>query len=225
LSRVVTAFLLSLVAGAAPAQSAQRLTAESAVAKLDAHLRAHAVELLQRFGGTFYVLGVSMDSSGALLGHAARQWPALEASPDAWTDSLVVELVDQRAGKRAVAYLTDRWRSVDPVRADSLVAVFHFESANGSCVETRYAYAFLDDGRVQWGEPQPVQCQRRVWTDSTRARPNGRGGSIGIGVRNCRRARRPGIAAELLPSRRRIGHTHGARQGSRRHLAPGASDL
>lgn len=173
MNRMVPAILLSVVVGAAQSQAAPRPPAESDAAKAAAHLLTHAGELLRRFGDTFYVLGVSIDASGALAGHATRQWPALQASPDDWTDSLVVELVDQRAGKRAVAYLSDRWRAVDSVRADSMVAVFHFESASGSCVETRYAYAFLDDGRVKWGQPRSAPCQRRVWTSATRARPNG----------------------------------------------------
>lgn len=164
LTRMVAALLFSLAAGAAQAQSAEPRPGESDVARADAHLRTHAGELLRRFGDTFYVLGVSIDVSGALAGHATREWPALQASPDEWTDSLVVELVDQRRGKRAVAYLADRWRVLDPVRADSMVAVFHFESANGLCVESHYPYAFLDDGSVKWGEPESAPCRLRVWT-------------------------------------------------------------
>jgi hypothetical protein len=133
-------------------------------ARLDSLLLAQATRLLARYGDTFYVLGNGVSPDGAPVAVATRHWAPLDAPPDEWRDSLVMELRDQRDRMRSAAYLLDRWRQLDPARADSMVAVFHFESAAGACSETWRPYHFdSSTGAPLWGQPVSRPCAPDIW--------------------------------------------------------------
>jgi hypothetical protein len=131
--------------------------------RLDSLLLSHARALLERYGDTFYVLGIYLDSTGELSEIATRAWPALDASPDEWGDSLRAAFEDFRPRLRSAAYLLDRWRQLDSTRADSTFADFHFETAAGACFESRRRYDWAPDGTLIWGPPLQRSCRREIW--------------------------------------------------------------
>jgi hypothetical protein len=139
--------------------------------RLDSLLLDQATRLLERFGDTFYVLGLYVGPGGEVLGISTRNWAALNAPPDEWRDSLEAALREYLPNVRTAAYVVDRWRQLDSTRADSTYAVFHFESAAGFCLETRRRYEWSAAGPVVWTKPDTIPCTPRIWRGRS-AKPN-----------------------------------------------------
>lgn len=131
--------------------------------ELEALLLEQAGALLERFGDTFYALGLYLDADGEPLGVSARAWPSFDAPPEEWADSLVAGMGEYRPDMHSAAYLLDEWRTVDPVREDSTFAVFHFETPTGLCLETNWRYAWSADGHTVWTPEERRICEVRIW--------------------------------------------------------------
>ena len=105
------------------AVTAQSRRVQTPPQRLDSLLLDQATHILERYGDTFYILGLYLGSGDEVLGIATRHWPALSAHPDEWRDSLVAAFGDYLPQVRAAAYLEDRWRLLDSTRAESTYAV------------------------------------------------------------------------------------------------------
>jgi hypothetical protein len=137
---------------------------------LDSLLTDQATRLLERYGDTFYILGLALDSTGTPLGISTRHWPPLSATPDEWGDSLRAAFGDYRTQMRAAAYLNDFWRQTDSTRADSTFAIFHFETPGGACYESRRHYDISQSSTPIWGPQEERLCRLEIWQS---ARPRG----------------------------------------------------
>lgn len=116
--RISGVLLLLCVHGSAAA-AIQTEDAPAAPRRLDSLLSEQATHALERYGDTFYILGVYLGSDGEARAISTRHWPALTAPPDERLDSLEVAFLDYRPQMQSAAYLVDRWRQLDSRRADS----------------------------------------------------------------------------------------------------------
>jgi hypothetical protein len=132
-------------------------------ARLETLLLEQASGLLERFGDTFYALGLYLGESGEPSGVSAREWPAFSAPPQEWADSLVAGMEQYRLLMRSAAYLMDEWRPVDPAGEARTSSVLHFETPAGVCLEQRWRFSSDADDRVTWTPEERLPCERRIW--------------------------------------------------------------
>jgi hypothetical protein len=157
---VLLLLLLRLPETPAEAQVSRMQTAQQ---RLDSLMLDQATRVLERYGDMFYVLGFYLASDGEVRGVSPRHWAALSAPPDEWLDSLLAGFQDYLPAVRAAAYAVDLWRQLDSTRAESTYAVFHFETGNGACLETRRRYDWSSDGSLVWTKPDTLTCHLRIW--------------------------------------------------------------
>jgi hypothetical protein len=136
--------------------TAQSTVESAAVHRLRASLQGQALELLARDGSTFYALGAVMEADGTIGGMTPDHWPALEAPPEEWRDSLVAAIRRIARPVRAAAMLIDLNRVTSP--ADTF-ASFHAETST-ECRQMRIPILGLAASSAgRWGAPQPEPCE------------------------------------------------------------------
>jgi len=121
----------------------------------------HAAAVLKRDGTTFYALGMYRDSAGAELQLVPEHWPALDAPPAAWEDSLRSAMARLPRSVFLAAILVDQTRPVSDGRKFDGTARFWIGARNGPCRAELHRYHRNADLEVRWFRLDTAPC--RSW--------------------------------------------------------------
>jgi hypothetical protein len=125
---------------------------------MDSALYRQATAVLERYGTTFYALGVYRDSAGVLSQFTPESWPHLDAPPRQWEDSLRHALLRLPAGAQVAAYLIDDTRPMADAEPASGSARRWVGRRGGACQAVTRTFEWDAGGRVHWGRPVAAPC-------------------------------------------------------------------